>query len=80
MAITQEQKNFDQLLKISSEALDIFPNKAMVYYYNGIANKELKQFKDAQDAFEQGSLMVGKNLQLRSEFDRLLEAVRKQQK
>lgn len=80
MAIYQEQKNYNHLLKLTNEALDIFPNKAIIYYYNGVANKELKQYKDAQDALEQGSLMVGKNLQLRTEFDRLLEVVRKQQK
>ncbi len=38
-------------------ALDIFPNKGSVYYFNGIASCELSDFENALDVLEQAELI-----------------------
>lgn len=63
-----EAKDFTNLRKTSDEALDLFPNKAFVYYVNGVANDELNRQEDALKALEQARLMVGNNAKLLSEI------------
>ena len=57
--IYQETKGYDALRKNSEAAMDIFPNKAFLYYMNGIAYDELHKPEDALDALEQAVRMVG---------------------
>ena len=75
MYLNYELKDFDALLKTSSDALDYFPNKAKAYYLNGIANSETGNYKDAIDVFQQALLMSSKNERMQADiYGRLGEA------
>lgn len=59
--IQLELKNYEALAKDSELAMDVFPNKALVYYLNGLALNELGKNKDALDALEQALMMAGRD-------------------
>lgn len=65
--IQYELKNYEALAKDSEEAMDIFPNKAVVYYLNGLALNELGKNKEAVDPLEQALMMAGRDGRL--QFD-----------
>ena len=64
MAILYEQKNYADLLKTAERAMDDFPNKALAYYYYGVAANETGKPEDAIGQLEQATLMAGNNLAL----------------
>lgn len=45
---------YDSLEKHSFEALELFPNHALIYYYNGLANMQLRNYKKAIQSFNDG--------------------------
>ena len=53
------------LLKVTDDAIELFPNKAKAYYFNGIANSELEKHSDAIPIFKQSLLMSAKNPRLK---------------
>lgn len=67
-----ENVQFDKLAKTSEEELQLFPTQPQLYYYNGLANNQLKNFKKAKDVLESGldfiiddtTLEINFNLQL----------------
>ncbi|MBK7871022.1 MAG: tetratricopeptide repeat protein [Saprospiraceae bacterium] len=61
LSILRETKDYAALQKYSEEAMDLFPNKAQIYYLNGIANLELNRPTDALSSLEQATLMAGNN-------------------
>ena len=65
MYINLELGNFEELLKTSEEAMDYFPNQAKAYYFNGVANGQLKNHKEAINSLQQALLMSRKNPVLR---------------
>jgi tetratricopeptide (TPR) repeat protein len=65
MYINMELRNFEDLLKTSDEAIDFFPNHAKAYYFNGVANGQLKNHKDAINSLQQALIMSRKNPTLR---------------
>ncbi len=64
LRIYEEGRDFANLEKASESALDIFPNKAFIYYMNGVANDALNRSEDALDVLEQAGRMVGNDAQL----------------
>lgn len=56
-----ELENYQTLAKDSEMAMDIFPNKALIYYLNGVALNELGENEDALDALEQALMMAGRD-------------------
>ena len=65
MYINMELGNFEELLNISEESIDFFPNQAKAYYFNGVANGQLKKHSDAVNSLQQALLMSRKNPVLR---------------
>ncbi len=65
MYIYAEQNEIDKLESFSEKAMDVFPNKAKVYYFNGIANSEKDKHANAAASFEQARMMSGKNKALK---------------
>lgn len=61
MYIHAELYNMEELATISEDGMDIFPNQVKLFYFNGIANSELENYKDALSSLNQASLMAGKN-------------------
>lgn len=49
-----ENLQFDKLAKVSEEQLQLFPTQPQLYYYNGLANNQLKNYKKAKDVLESG--------------------------
>ena len=66
-----ELKQYSELLKQSEEAMDIFPNKAVLYYLNGNASAQLGKKEDAFDALNQALLMSGKDIILKYKIYKL---------
>ena len=45
---------FDKIAKISDDQLQLFPTQPQLYFYSGLANNQLKNYKKAKDALESG--------------------------
>lgn len=54
-----EEENFSKLDEVSENAMDLFPNKAVLYYFNGVAEYKLARNKEALDMLDQALLMAG---------------------
>ncbi|MDF1695492.1 MAG: tetratricopeptide repeat protein [Saprospiraceae bacterium] len=61
-----EAKENEKLLKTSTDALDLFPNKASAYMYYGRANTLNGDFTEAIDLLNEGILVSGKNIYTKS--------------
>lgn len=59
-------QKFDSLEIHSAEAMELFPNQAQPYFYNGMANKQLRNYKKSAQSFYDGLEFVSedKNLML----------------
>ena len=74
-----ENFQFDALEKVSDEQLQLYPTQPQLYYYNGLANNQLKNYKKAKDGLESGLdfiiddtiLEINFNLQLGEAFNGL---------
>lgn len=78
MQINVENKNFDSLLEVSNEAMDVFPNQASAYYFNGVALGQQEKHKAAISSYQQALLMSRKNPRLQFDlFYRLGETYHK---
>ena len=60
------------LAEHSSQALEIFPNQSIFWYFNGIANHMLKNHKEAAEALEQGKKLTADNPEMTLQFYTLL--------
>jgi tetratricopeptide (TPR) repeat protein len=60
--------NFDSLQKHSFEAMELFPNQPMTYYYNGIANIQIHDYKKASESLRDGLEFVLDDKILMSSF------------
>jgi tetratricopeptide (TPR) repeat protein len=77
---------FDVLAKFSEEQMQLFPTQPQLYYYNGLANNQLKNYKKAKDALESGidfivddiALETNFNIQLGEAFNGLGDAKKKE--
>lgn len=61
LLINEELGQTDELLKVSEDAMDLFPNQAFIYYMNGIAYNRKSSYDDAVDALEQAMMMSGRD-------------------
>jgi tetratricopeptide (TPR) repeat protein len=66
MSIQLESGHFSELAKTAEDALDYFPNRAINYYFIGIAALEQGNTEDAESALDQARLMVGNDSRLMS--------------
>jgi tetratricopeptide (TPR) repeat protein len=70
---------FDKMAKLSEDQLQLFPTQPQLYFYSGLANNQLKNYKRAKDALESGvdfviddaSLEINFYLQLADAFNGL---------
>lgn len=63
--ILHRQKNHEELLRLSEQAIDAFPNQPKAYLFYGMAATEKGQYEDAIAQLEQAWLMTGSNPALR---------------
>jgi tetratricopeptide (TPR) repeat protein len=66
MYVEEELGLFDELLKTSNLATDLFPSQATAFYFNGLANERKGQFATAIESLEQALLMSAKKPIVRS--------------
>lgn len=67
MYIYRESDRFDDLLKMTDEVIDRFPNQSSAYLLQGVALNELKRYAEAGQPLEQALLMTSKDPLLRIE-------------
>ncbi len=58
----------DELLKSSENAMEIFPNQPLSFFFNGIANSQKNKHSEAIDVFQQALFMVGKNTAMKEQI------------
>lgn len=63
---------FEEVVKHSEQAMEFFPNQAMVYYFNGIASIRTKKNKEAVRSLEQTKKLAVSNPALTAEVNGLL--------
>lgn len=81
-----ENLQFDKLVKVSDEQMQLFPSQPELYYYNGLANNQLKNYKKAKDILESGIdfiidnnvLEINFNLQLGEAYNGLGDMKKKE--
>ncbi|MDI6048407.1 tetratricopeptide repeat protein [Flavobacterium sp. XS2P24] len=74
-----ETKQFELVAKKASAMVDTFPTQPKFYYYSGMANNQLQQFKKAKDMLEMGldylvedrALEINFNIQLGEAYNGL---------
>ena len=66
LQIGMSLEQYDDVLELSEEALELYPNQAMLYLYNGTANMIKKHNRAAIEVLEQGKKLATSNLQLLS--------------
>jgi tetratricopeptide (TPR) repeat protein len=71
MYLYEQTEQYDKLLKVSEKVIDLFPNQATGFYFNGIANVRLGKLNDAFAPLEQALMMSSKKPPLK--HDILLE-------
>lgn len=68
MFIYFETRQSDKLYELTNEALDLFPNQARVYYFNGLAAIDKGINKNALSSFQQALIMSRKNPELQTDI------------
>ena len=72
MLLESEDNQLDSLIKHSEAALELFPNQAMAYYFNGYANLRKKKYRDGTYALEQAKKLSANNPAFVSELNSML--------
>jgi tetratricopeptide (TPR) repeat protein len=63
---------FDSILKHSENALELFPNQGMLYYFNGLANARKHRYSEAVNALLQARKLITTNPVLLGEVNSIL--------
>ncbi|MCV9929640.1 tetratricopeptide repeat protein [Flavobacterium sp. LS1R49] len=64
-----ETKQYEPMAKISKVMIETFPTQPQFYFYFGLANNQLQQFKKAKDVLEMGLDYVVDDLTLEANFN-----------
>lgn len=70
--VLADLKDYDQLVKESDNALDLYPNQGALFYLNGLGYSGLKKHKDAVSSLQQALIMASKNPRLKFQTHTLL--------
>lgn len=68
LIIESELNDFAAMEKESKEAMELFPNQALTYFFNGVSNVQLKNYKEAVEALTEGKEFVYENPLLLAQF------------
>ncbi|RAR72835.1 tetratricopeptide repeat protein [Flavobacterium aciduliphilum] len=64
-----ENIQFDELQKASDNYIQLFPTQPQLYYYNGLANNQLHNYKKAKEILETGIDFIVDDLYLEINFN-----------
>lgn len=67
-----QTRQYDEVIKHAEQALEVFPNQAVVYYFSGFAHFQKRNYDEAIFAFEQARKMSSKNVKLAGDVNALL--------
>ncbi|MFZ5971066.1 MAG: tetratricopeptide repeat protein [Bacteroidota bacterium] len=70
--LESQLNQFDSLIEHTEEALELFPNQALLYYFNGYAHLRQRQYREATYALEQAKKMAASNATLLADINGLL--------
>jgi len=70
--LESETNQIDSLIKHSEEALELFPNQAMAYYFNGYGHLRKKHYREGTYALEQAKKLSGSNAAFVGEINSML--------
>lgn len=70
--LDHELNEIDSLKVHSEKALEISPNETIIWFYNGLANQILKNYKKSSAAFEEGKKLAGNDRNLLLQFNTML--------
>lgn len=70
--LESQENEYDSIIVHSEKGLELFPNQAMLYYFNGYANSRKNNHKEAAYALEQAKRLTTSNEALVSEINGLL--------
>ncbi|HLZ17893.1 MAG TPA: tetratricopeptide repeat protein, partial [Cyclobacteriaceae bacterium] len=62
----------DSVIVHTEQALELFPNQGMIYYFNGIANLRKRNYREAIQTLEQSKKLSTNNLNLLGEIQSML--------
>ncbi len=65
LMLQADHQHMEDLAKYSEQAMEIFPNQALLYYLNGLANINLQRYDEALDGLDQAVFMAGSNKDLK---------------
>lgn len=68
LIIDSELNDYVSMQNDSKEAMELFPNQAIPYFFNGASNIQMKNYKEALDAFLEGKEFVYDNKPLLAQF------------
>jgi tetratricopeptide (TPR) repeat protein len=68
LLLEAQMQKYDSLLKDSQEGISLFPDQPIVYFMNGVANIQKKNFSDAITVLSTGVKMVVDNKILEAQF------------
>ncbi|HVD99650.1 MAG TPA: tetratricopeptide repeat protein [Cytophagaceae bacterium] len=67
--LDSELQQIDSLIAHTEDALETFPNQAMLWLYNGIGYASKKDYPKAIDSFEEGKKLSGTNQEMKNYFN-----------
>lgn len=70
--LESQDNEFDSIIAHSEQGLEIFPNQAMLYYFNGFAHSRVNNNREAAYALEQAKKLSASNEGMVSEINGLL--------
>jgi tetratricopeptide (TPR) repeat protein len=65
-------EQYDQALKHSESALEMYPNQAMIHYFHGFANLKKRHYQESISSFEQSKKLSAANPSLVAEINAML--------
>lgn len=68
LTIYSAKSDWQSLKAFATDALEYFPNQAIVYYFKGNAENQLKEYEKAIKTYAKGEKMSGDNTFLRAQF------------
>ncbi|MFN8311019.1 MAG: tetratricopeptide repeat protein [Chitinophagales bacterium] len=68
MLIYNNQKDWNKLTQVAGEAMELFPNQAVIYLFKGGAEFQQKEYEKALKSYSKGEKMSNDNLQLKAQI------------
>lgn len=72
LALEAETGKFDSLVFHSEQGMEIFPNQAMLYYFNGYGHLSLRNYREAASSLERAKKLAASNPGLQHDINSML--------